>query len=147
MTEPLDFRTKLRNAAAAARYHLSGGGPGFEGYNPTDKRAAAYHEIATVLMDEGIRTSNAKYQAAARMLQEQAEITTYPGPNGVAAAIGNMNALLQSRNYNIPLDYFSWRIDDAIVSFFEEVASRGNLWEISQNNILAVDGLVWDPLM
>ncbi len=140
---PNDFLERLQAATVVARGHLSGGGPGHEGFDITDRRAAAYHAISQVLLQEGRATGNQNYIDAARTLQEQAEITTYSEDNGIAAAIGNLSAKTLS-GHGIPLDLFSWQIDNAVVQFFETVVARGDVESISQNSILAVDGIIWD---
>ncbi|MEN7536463.1 calcium-binding protein, partial [Aurantiacibacter flavus] len=140
-----DFQERLQDAVESARIKL-----GTE-FTLTADRAGAYLEVAQVLLDEGKAwagvddNTSKRYIDAAHMLQEQAEITTYSGPNGTAAIVGNLNAKLANGElYGVSLDVFSYNIDSAIIGFLENVARTGDVDSISQNNILAVDGLVWD---
>lgn len=133
-----DFANRLRAAVNNAKIYL---GSTFE---LTDKRANAYYEIASVLRDEYNRSNDLNILNAAYQLEEQAEITTYSGFNGRAAIIGNYAAMVNNPSlYNVPLDYFSWQIDSAVVKFFDEVTKNETFGEITAENINAVDGLVW----
>ncbi|MXO65949.1 calcium-binding protein, partial [Altericroceibacterium endophyticum] len=141
----VDFEQRFEAAVEDARAKLG------SSFTLTADRAGAYLEIAKVLSDQGkavassdVEQSN-RYIQAARMLQEQAEITTYSGESGRAAIAGNLNAkIANGALYGIKLDKFSYNIDDAVVSFMEDIVLRKAYDQISRNNILSVDGLVWD---
>lgn len=141
-----DFPTDLRNAVEAARRDIG------STFNTNDRRANAYLRIANVLRAEADRLERSggnpdtvkRYRDSATQLEEQAEITTYSGFNGQAAIIGNLNAMQGNPSrYNVPLDLFSWQIDSAVISFFEQVSVTGRYEEITWQNINRVDGLVW----
>ena len=141
---PFDFPTELANAVARARQYLNAGPRGTL-FDPTDNRAAAYLDIATVLRRQAAATGIDRYLQAAYMLEEQAEVTTFSGDNGSLAMLGNFNAKQNGGSrYNVPLDVFSWQIDEAVITFFENVVNNHQYEDISQNSILAVDALVWD---
>ena len=147
MPESPDFISRLQIAVINARAKLG------SGFTQDADRAGAYLEISNVLMSEANALAGSdpdtsqRYLDAARMIQEQAEITTYSGDNGIAAITGNLRAKLNNpETYKISLDEFSFLIDDSILRFFENVAEFGDKESISKNNILAVDGLAWDSL-
>jgi len=141
---PFDFASELAAAVTRARSTLNSGSRGAL-FDPEDDRARAYLDISAVLRQQYSVTQNSRWLEAARMLEEQAEITTYSGDNGTLALLGNFNAKLRGGSrYDVPLDVFSWEIDEAVISFFETVVEFGQYNDISANSIRAVDALVWD---
>lgn len=95
----------------------------------------------------GMGGNEAIFQAAQTLLV-QAQITTYSGNVGALAIFGNLNAAQKDpTNYNIALDDFSYRIDDAVLRMFEASLLRTGSYRVpTSNEIFSTDYLVWDSL-
>ncbi len=154
------FSADLRAAVESARAAI---GSRFRDLGLNANRAKAYYDIATVLQQEVQRISlltpstigearelyelKSRLEDSARLLQSQAEVTTGSGLDGKAAILGNYNAQVRNPSlYELGLEEFSWEILDGTIQFFELIVDQDSpaaFDQISVNNQMAVDGVVW----